>query len=182
VNARYRPDGGAAEGLRCDAAMPPASRNHRVPTAGDTPAPAAASSLERPAAIAAQNRRRAACRPTEGRPGERSMARPAPSERRLRVVIATPSGAMLRRPIEFTQHRTVSLGQPAILLTRPHRTARHSQLPKLDIAARGPGGVGGPAGRCHFWCHFLRATKPNWSPSVAEAGKCELVLKYRKSM
>src|SRR5712664_2454784 len=104
VNARYRPDGGGAEGMRCDAAMPPASRNHRVPTAGDTPAPTAASSLERPVAIAAQNQRRSSCRPTEGRPGERSVARPVPSERRLRVVIATPSGAVLRRPVESTQY------------------------------------------------------------------------------
>src|SRR5881296_1849527 len=82
VNARYRPDDGGAEGPRCDA-MPPASRNHRVPTAGDTPAPPAASSLERPAAIAAQNRRR--------------------------LVIATPPGELLRRPIEFTQHAAVGV-------------------------------------------------------------------------
>jgi hypothetical protein len=88
--------------MRCDAAMPPASRNHRVPTAGDTPASTAASSLERPAAIVAQNRRRSSCRPTEGRPGERNLARPARSERRLRVLIATPSGAVLRRPLEST--------------------------------------------------------------------------------
>src|SRR6516165_3448650 len=107
VNARYRPDGGGTASLRCDAAMPPASRNHRVPTAGDTPAPTAASSLERPAAIAAQNRRRSSCRPTEGRPGDPSLARPALSERRLRVVIATPSGAVLRRPVEFTQYLSI---------------------------------------------------------------------------
>src|SRR6516162_1780241 len=107
VNARYRPDGGGTASLRCDAAMTPASRNHRVPTAGDTPAPTAASSLERPAAIAAQNRRRSSCRPTEGRPGDPSLARPALSERRLRVVIATPSGAVLRRPVEFTQSLSI---------------------------------------------------------------------------
>jgi putative transposase len=104
VNARYRPDGGGADGLRCDAAMPPASRNHRVPTAGDTPASAAASSLGRPAAIATQNRRCSSCRRTEGRPGECSLARPARAEHRLRVVIATPSGEVLRRPLEFTQY------------------------------------------------------------------------------
>jgi hypothetical protein len=107
VNARYRPDGGGADGMRCDAAMPPASRNHRVPTAGHTPAPTAASSLERRAALAAQNQRRSSCRPTEGRPGERSLARPAPSERRLCVVIATPSGAVLRRPVESTQYLSI---------------------------------------------------------------------------
>src|SRR6266850_6587636 len=104
VNARYRPDSGGAEGLRCDAAMPPASRNHRVPTAGDTPASAAASSLGRPAAIATQNRRCSSRRRTEGRPGERSFARPARSERLLRVVIATPFGAVLRRPVELRQY------------------------------------------------------------------------------
>src|SRR2546427_6237609 len=104
VNARYRPDSGGAEGIRCDAAMPPASRNHRVPTAGDTPALTAASSLECPVAIAAQNRRCFSCRRTEGRPGERSFARPARSERLLRVVIATPFGAVLRRPVELKQY------------------------------------------------------------------------------
>src|SRR6059036_3778132 len=84
--------------------MPPASRNHRVPTAGDTPALTAASSLECPVAIAAQNRRCFSCRRTEGRPGERSFAPPARSERLLRVVIATPFGAVLRRPVELKQY------------------------------------------------------------------------------
>ena len=44
--------------MKCYGAMPPASRNHYIPTAGNTPAPTAASSLERPAAIDAKNRRR----------------------------------------------------------------------------------------------------------------------------
>src|SRR5215470_12097898 len=109
VNARYRPDHGGAEDLRCDAAMPPASRNHRVPTAGDTPASTAASSLGRPAAIATQNRRCSSCRRTEGRPGECSLARPARSERRRRVVIATPSGEVLRRPFEFTLRPAITV-------------------------------------------------------------------------
>src|SRR3989449_6110934 len=107
VNDRYRPDSGGAEGIRCDAAMPPASRNHRVPTAGDTPALTAASSLECPVAIAAQTRRCFSCRRTEGRPGERSFARPARSERLLRVVIATPFGAVLRRPVELKQYLSI---------------------------------------------------------------------------
>ena len=51
---RERPDSGFAAGARCDGGMPPALRNHRAPTAGDTPAPTAASSLEHPAAMAAQ--------------------------------------------------------------------------------------------------------------------------------
>src|SRR4051794_39577894 len=80
--------------------MPPASRNHRAPTAGDTPARSAASSLDRPAAIAAQNRRRSSRRATPGRPGERDTPRPDRSERRLRVPIANPSVEALRRPLE----------------------------------------------------------------------------------
>ncbi len=36
--------------------MPPPSRNQRAPTAGDTPAAAAASSLDNPSEIASQNR------------------------------------------------------------------------------------------------------------------------------
>src|SRR5438445_2506284 len=111
VNARYRPDSGGAEGIRCDAGMPPASRNHRVPTAGDTPALTAASSLECPVAIAAQNRRCSSRRRTEGRPGERSFARPARSDRLLCVVIATPFGAVLRRPIELRQYTSVAFGK-----------------------------------------------------------------------
>src|SRR5580765_581565 len=89
--------------------MPPASRNHRVPTAGDTPALTAASSLECPVAIATQNRRCSSRRRTEGRPGERSFARPARSERLLRVVIATPFGAVLRRPVELRLHPAVGV-------------------------------------------------------------------------
>src|SRR5882724_4162852 len=107
VNARYRPDGSGADDAKCDGAMPPASRNHRTPTAGDTPALTAASSLERPAAIAAQNRRRPSRRPTDGRPGERNLPRPTRSERRLRVVIATPSGEVLRRPLESAQYLSI---------------------------------------------------------------------------
>src|SRR5712691_9430982 len=110
VNARYRPDGSGADDTKCDGAMPPASRNHRTPTAGDTPAPTAASSLERPAAIAAQNRRRSSRRPTEGRPGDRNLARPARSERRLRVIIATPSAEVLRRPLESAQYTSITFG------------------------------------------------------------------------
>src|SRR5436309_6043335 len=84
--------------------MPPACRNHRTPTAGDTPASAAASSLAHPAAIAAQNRRRSSRRATGGRPGDRSASRPDRSERRLRVVTATSSVEALRRPLESAQY------------------------------------------------------------------------------
>src|SRR5262245_12115055 len=102
LNARYRPDRGSAEGRRCDAAMPPASRNHRVPTAGDTPASTPASSLARPVAIAAQSRRRSSYRPTVGRPGDRRFVRPARADRLFGGVIATPPSIVLRRPVEST--------------------------------------------------------------------------------
>jgi putative transposase len=91
--------------------MPPASRNHRVPTAGDTPALTAASSLECPVAIATQNRHCSSRRRTEGRPGERSFARPARFEHLLRVVIATPFGKVLRRPVELRQYTSLAFGQ-----------------------------------------------------------------------
>src|SRR3954447_8184454 len=80
--------------------MPPALRNQRAPTAGDTPAPTAASLLEHPAAIAAQNRWRSSRRATEGRPGEGKAPRPDRSERRFRMAIATSSLKVLRRPLE----------------------------------------------------------------------------------
>src|SRR3954453_17600917 len=91
ANDRYRPASGVDEAASAAGGMPPASRNHRVPTAGDTPARRAASSLAKPAAIAAQNCRRSSRRATPGRPGERKTPRPARSERRFRVPIATPS-------------------------------------------------------------------------------------------
>src|SRR3954452_10071335 len=100
ANDRYRPEGGFDDRASVDGGMPPASRNHRAPTAGDTPARSAASSLDRPAAIAAQNRRRSSRRATPGRPGERDTPRPDRSERRLRVPIANPSVEALRRPLE----------------------------------------------------------------------------------
>src|SRR6266576_2155749 len=56
--------------------MPPHSRNHRLPTAADTPASTPASSLATPRAIAAQNRCRCSRRATAGRPGDRIAGRP----------------------------------------------------------------------------------------------------------
>src|SRR5439155_355703 len=53
------------------------------------------------------NRRRFSRRPTDGRPGERNVPRPARAEHRLRLVIATPPGELLRRPIEFTQYLSI---------------------------------------------------------------------------
>jgi putative transposase len=91
--------------------MPPAFRNNLVPTAGDTPAWTAASSLAIPAAIPAQNRRRSSRPATTGRPGENNGARPDRTERRLRLVIATPSFKVLRRPFESSQYTSIEFGR-----------------------------------------------------------------------
>ena len=84
--------------------MPPAPRNHRAPTAGDTPAPTAASSLEHPTAIAAQNRWRSSRRAAVGRPGDRNALRPDRSECHFRVFTASSSVEVLRRPFESAQY------------------------------------------------------------------------------
>src|SRR4051812_40029999 len=96
--------------------MPPASRNQRVPRAGATPTPAAASSLERPAAINTQNWRRSSRRATEGRPGDRNAPRRHRSERRLRGSTATSLVEVLRRPLE-----------PALLAKSPEQN-RHGKI------------------------------------------------------
>ena len=83
--------------------MPPAFRNQRAPTGADTPAPIAASSLDAPAAINTQKRRRCVRCATGGRPGERSLLRNARSDRR-RPAITTALPKVLRQPIEFTQY------------------------------------------------------------------------------
>ena len=107
-NDRYLPESGGYDRVRCDGGIPPLSRNHRTLTTGDTRASAAAASLEQPAAIAAQNRWRSSRRPTGGRPGERSLARPDRSKRRrFDPVIATSSAGALRRPIEFGEELAV---------------------------------------------------------------------------
>jgi len=129
------------DAVRCDGRMPPASRNHRPPTAGETPTLTAASSLELPVAIAAQNNRCSRRRATKGRPGDRSFARPARSDRRLRVVIATLPPEVLRRPIEFTLPATIAMmdelavGLP--IIERFSRASRASSL-RNELAARQP--------------------------------------------
>src|SRR5262249_13860897 len=101
---RYRPVAGDADGARCDGGIPPHSRNHLVPTACDTPASSAASSLEHPAAIACQNGRRSDRCSTGGRPGERILARPARSAFRFLAPIITSDQEVLRRRVELTQY------------------------------------------------------------------------------
>src|ERR1700674_592443 len=90
--------------------MPPASRNQRVPTGGDTPAPIAASSLDRPAAINAQKRSRSSRRAIPGRPGDLNLSRNARSDRRL-PAIATFLPVVLRRPVDSAQYTSVAFGQ-----------------------------------------------------------------------
>src|SRR3954465_5853299 len=103
ANERYRPESGFADGLDIDGGIPPACLNHRFPTACDTPASTAASSLARPAAIAAQNRRRSSRPAIGGRRGRSNGGRPDRSETRLRADIATSSRRVLRRPLASAQ-------------------------------------------------------------------------------
>jgi hypothetical protein len=87
--------------------MPPAFRNHLVPTAFDTPASTAVFSLVIPATIVAQNSRRSSRPATGGRPGDDNGARPDRSERRLVLFIATSFVKVLRRPLEFAQYISI---------------------------------------------------------------------------
>ena len=89
--------------------MPPDLRNHLEPTGGDTPASRAASSLERPVAIAAQNRTSSSRRAESGRPGKCNLLRPDRSDRRLRTVIATSYARVLRRPIELALRAAIRM-------------------------------------------------------------------------
>src|SRR3954465_1142348 len=127
ANERYRPESGFADGLDIDGGIPPACLNHRVPTACDTPASTAASSLARPAAIAAQNRRRSSRPAIGGRPGENNGGRPDRSERRFRADIATSSRRVLRRPLESAQLTSVAfttlLRDNAIAISRDGKGA-----------------------------------------------------------
>jgi len=128
---RYRPDGGFDDGPSAADGMPHASRNHRAPTAGDTPAHTAASSLDWPVAIAAQNRRRSSRRATPGRPGDPNLPRRTRSERR-RPAIAPPSIPVLRQPLEsahpsrrsITQHRRATCRCPPGPAARQQGTER----------------------------------------------------------
>src|SRR5215204_3687164 len=83
--------------------MPPAFRNHLVPTGCDTPASSAASSLLSPVAIARQNLICSSRPAAGGRPGEGNGARPDRADRRFRMLIATSNFRVLRRPLESAQ-------------------------------------------------------------------------------
>ena len=100
---RRRPESGPDDRDRCDGAIPPASRNQRNPTGCDVPTSTAASSLDKPSAMNAQNRRRCSRNPTPGRPGDLNLPRKARSDHR-RPAIAPPPVPVLRRPVEPTEY------------------------------------------------------------------------------
>ena len=92
--------------------IPSPSRNHRTPTAGETPASTPAASLVAPRAILSQNRTRCSLRQPGGRPGERITGRPVtPDAHPFGLPIATPLYRVLRRPIEFAQFIGLLFGQ-----------------------------------------------------------------------
>src|SRR3977135_2668608 len=87
-------------------------------------APAAASSLDKPNAIAAQNLLSPSRPATGGRPGEGNGALPERSERRrFNLVIVTPHEA-LRRPLESALQRHVQsnivIHRRSPIVARPH--------------------------------------------------------------
>src|SRR3981189_3800568 len=89
--------------------IPPPSLNHRATPDSATLAPAAASSLDKPNAIAAQNLLSPSRPATGGRPGEGNGALPERSERpRFNLVIVTPHEA-LRRPLEPAQSSAIDV-------------------------------------------------------------------------
>lgn len=98
---------GDATGERCVGGMPPELRNHRIPTGPETPALAAASSLDKPAAAPCQNRYRFSRCHTGGRPGEDNFCRVDRSDFRLPVAIATCRFEVLRRPVESAKYVSI---------------------------------------------------------------------------
>ena len=111
ANDRYLPDSGFAAGLNIAGGIPPASRNHLVPTGCDNPALSAATSLLIPPAIYVQNSCRSLRVATGGRPGDRNGGRPHRSDRRFFMPIATSSVEVLRRPVESTQYLAMNYTQ-----------------------------------------------------------------------
>src|SRR3954462_7943410 len=115
-------------------AMPPAFRNHPVPTAWGTPAEAAASSLDAPAAILAQNSLRSSRPATGGRPGDGKGLRPDRSERRLRLFIATSATQVLRRALESAQYAAGAVQDKARF--RPTALQGHDQRIDAELGAQ----------------------------------------------
>src|SRR4029453_8469938 len=131
---KYRPVVGGDDGERCDGGMPPCSRNHLVPTACDTPAICAASSLEHPPPIASQNGRRSARCKTGGRPGDLIFARP---DRTFLVSIATSKHEVLRRSIEFALPATVPVMHQDTFAPGPARVPHLVQCVEHEVGLHG---------------------------------------------
>ena len=92
-------------------AIPPRSRNHRLPAADDAPTASAASSLLRPVAISRQNKR-STSRRNDGAPGDFSGALPVNSLiHPAGLPIATPLDQALQRPVEFAQYTSYAFTQ-----------------------------------------------------------------------
>src|SRR6476619_2231285 len=118
ANERYLPDCGFAEGPNIAGGIPPAFLNHRAPTAWGRLAVVAASSLDKPDAIAAQNILSSLRPTTGGRPGEGNGALPERSDRRFHLVIVAPHEA-LRRPLESTLATPVAVVDETGAMQRP---------------------------------------------------------------
>jgi transposase InsO family protein len=94
-------------------AIPPRSRNHRLPAACDAPTASAASSLLRPLAISCQNNR-STWRRNDGLPGDFIGALPVNSViHPAGLPITSLHSQALRRPLESTQYVSLSFGQKA---------------------------------------------------------------------
>ena len=99
--------GSGADDARLDGGIPPHCRYQRLPTAGDTPAIAAASSLECPIAIAFQNGCRSARCSTGGLPGDRNLGLRDRLDLNFFCFINTSLWNVLRRWVESTQYVSV---------------------------------------------------------------------------
>ena len=115
---RYRPVGSGADGARFDGGIPPHCRKHLLPTAGDTPAMLAASSLECPSEIDFQNGPRSARCKTGGLPGDRSSARSDRPDFNFFGLKNTSDQEVLRRRIEFTKYAIAFFKMSRSIFTR----------------------------------------------------------------
>src|SRR5215203_2620221 len=98
-------------GSRSNVAIPPRSRNHRLPAACETPTARAASSLLRPLAISRQNHR-STSRRCDGLPGDFIAERPVNSIiHPAGLPIATPLIEVLPRPLESAQYTSWAFTQ-----------------------------------------------------------------------
>ena len=154
--------------------MPPAFRNNLGPTACDTPALSAASSLLIPAAIARQNRSCSARPATAGRPGDRNAAR---VDRFFRMFIATSARACcddrlksapgLPCAMVLTVYFALSPATGLVCHRRPQETCKKLASRELDTSV----GVSGPhdfavRAQCHSSFDKPRPSHP--APNVRD--------------